>query len=62
MDASGLKRAQPGPPVDFTDKVMVAVRGYWPQQPAQKSPAVVVCLYDKETGRAEAKRPPPPVG
>jgi len=58
VHASGLKRSQPSAPVDFTDKVMIAVRGYWPQRHMNNAPAMLMCLYDKRTGRVEVQQAP----
>ena len=58
IHASGLNRPKASPPVDFSDKVMVEVRGYWPQPHMDNAPARSVCLYDKLTKRAEVMDAP----
>jgi hypothetical protein len=54
--ASGLAGATPvGDPVDFSDRVLVVVRGRWPQpHMTGEPPATFACLFPKLGGPAEA--------
>ena len=54
VKASELKKAKAGPPVDFSDKVLVMVDGHWPQPHMKNAPARFACLYDKRSRTAEA--------
>src|SRR5690606_11346153 len=47
-----------GRPIDFTDRVLVLVKGRWPQPHMKGKTAVFACLYDKSTGAAEAQEVP----
>ena len=52
--ASGLKKAKASKLVDFSDKVLVAVDGNWPQPHLKNAAARFACLYDKRSQTAEA--------
>ena len=56
--ASGLKQAIAGPPIVFSNHVLVVVAGRWPQPHMKGRRATFVCLYDKRSGTAEAQEAP----
>lgn len=60
IQSSGLRHARSSnTPIDFADKVMVVVKGFWPQPHMKGAPAMLICLYDKRDGRAEIREAPP---
>lgn len=54
INASGLKEAKAGKPIDFADKVLVTIDGRWPQPHMKNAAARFACLYDKKAKTAEA--------
>lgn len=54
VQASALKSAKTGTPIDFSDKVLVMVDGIWPQPHMKNAKTRFACLYDKRTRKAEA--------
>jgi heat shock protein HslJ len=63
IKASGLEDATVGPITRFSDDFLVDARtvtGAWPQPHMNKTQGMVLCLYNRRTGRAETQEPTQP--
>ncbi len=67
VKAANLAGAVAGPPVRYSDKVMIdarVVEGSWPQAHMKGAKAKMLCLYNRKTKRVEVQElavPPAPV-
>lgn len=64
LKAAGLNDAQAGPPIRFSDKVMIdarVVEGTWPQPHMKGAKARMLCLYNRKNKRAEVQELAEPV-
>jgi heat shock protein HslJ len=64
LKAAGLNEARVGPPIRFSDKVMVdsrVVEGIWPQPHMNGAEARMLCLYNRKNKRVEVQELAEPV-